>query len=132
LATFQRGEKTQIMAKTVCKILGVVFLLIGVAGFAAPTLLGAHLNPPHNVVHIVSGVVALYFGFAGSLSGARGFCLIFGIVYLALGLFGMVMGDAANNRMWNVGPLMLGMADHGIHLILGAIFLAGGLFTKKA
>jgi hypothetical protein len=132
LATFQRGEKTQIMAKTVCKILGVVFLLIGVAGFAAPTLLGAHLNPAHNVVHIVSGVVALYFGFAGSLSGARGFCLIFGIVYLALGLFGMVMGDAANNRMWNVGPLMLGMADHGIHLILGAIFLAGGLFTKKA
>ena len=25
------------MAKTVCKILGVVFLLVGVAGFAAPT-----------------------------------------------------------------------------------------------
>ncbi len=119
------------MAKTVCKILGVVFLLVGVAGFAAPTLLGAHLTPPHNVVHIVSGVIALYFGFAGSLSGARGFCLIFGIVYLALGLLGMVMGDAADNRMWHVGPLVLGMADHGIHLLLGAIFLAGGLFTKK-
>ena len=27
--------------------------------------------------------------------------------------------------------LVLGTADHGIHLILGAIFLAGGLFTKK-
>ena len=78
------------MAKTVCKILGVVFLLVGVAGFAAPNLLGAHLTPPHNVVHIVSGVVALYFGFAGSLSGAKGFCLIFGLVYLALGLVGMV------------------------------------------
>ena len=32
------------MAKTVCKILGVVFVIVGVAGFAAPTLLGAHLN----------------------------------------------------------------------------------------
>lgn len=119
------------MAKTVCKILGVAFLLIGVAGFAAPTLLGFHLSPVHNVIHIVSGVVALYFGFAGSLSGARGFCLVFGLVYLALGLFGMLMGDAANNRMWHMGPLELGMADHGLNLFLGAIFLAGGLFTKE-
>lgn len=119
------------MAKTVCKILGVVFLLVGVCGFAAPHLLGAHLTPAHNLVHIVSGAIALYFGFAGSLSGAKGFCLIFGIVYLGLGLFGMVMGDPANNRMWHVGPLDLGMADHGIHFILGAVFLAGGLFTKK-
>ena len=126
-----KGEKTEIMAKTVCKILGVVFLLVGVAGFAAPNLLGAHLNPAHNAVHILSGVVALYFGFVGSLSGARGFCLVFGIVYLALGLFGMVLGDAGNNRMWHVGPLELGVIDHGIHLLLGAAFLAGGLFTKK-
>ena len=66
------------MAKTICKILGVVFLLVGVVGFAAPTLLGAHLTPPHNVVHIVSGVIALYFGFAGSLGGAKAFCLILG------------------------------------------------------
>ena len=36
------------MAKTVCKILGVIFLLVGVCGFAAPNLLGAHLSTPHN------------------------------------------------------------------------------------
>ena len=122
------------MAKTVCKILGVVFLLVGVAGFAAPTLLGAHLTPPHNVVHIVSGVIALYLGFAGSLSGARGFCLVFGLVYLALGLFGLLLGKPMGDesRMLELGPLMLGIADHSIHLLLGAVFLAGGLFTKKA
>jgi Domain of unknown function (DUF4383) len=131
LSIFQRGEKTPIMAKTICKILGVVFLLVGLCGFAAPTLLGAHLTPPHNLVHILSGVVALYFGFAGSLSGAKGFCLVFGIVYVALGILGLVMGDPAMDRMWHVGPLVLGMVDHGIHLVLGAIFLAGGLFTKK-
>ena len=45
------------MAKTICKVLGVVFLLVGVVGFAAPTLLNAHLTPAHNVVHIVSGVL---------------------------------------------------------------------------
>jgi uncharacterized membrane protein HdeD (DUF308 family) len=118
------------MAKTICKILGVVFLLVGVAGFAAPRLLGAHLEPAHNVVHIVSGVIALYFGFAGSLSGARVFSLVFGVVYLALGILGLVMGEAPE-RMWMVGPLHLGTSDHAIHILLGVLFLAGGLFTKR-
>ena len=118
------------MAKTVCKILGVVLLLVGVVGFAAPGLLGAHLTTPHNVVHIVSGAIALYFGFAGTLSAAKTFCLIFGVVYLALGILGMALGEAPD-RMWHVGPLDLGQADHGIHILLGVIFLAGGLFTKR-
>jgi len=117
------------MAKTVCKILGVVFLIVGVAGFASPGLLGAHLSPPHNVVHIVSGVVALYFGFAGSLSGAKAFSLIFGFVYLALGICGMAFGSPGDH-MWMVGPLHLGQVDHGIHILFGVLFLGGGLFTK--
>jgi arylsulfatase A-like enzyme len=32
---------------------------------------------------------------------------------------------------WHVGPLQLGQVDHGLHVLLGIIFLAGGLFTKK-
>jgi hypothetical protein len=119
------------MAKTVCKVLGVVFLLVGVAGFVNQGLLGAHLTPPHNVVHIVSGVVALYFGFAGSLSGAKAFSLVFGVVYLALGTCGMAFGVDAQ-RMWIVGPLHLGQVDHSIHILLGVVFLAGGLFTKTS
>jgi len=117
------------MAKTVCKLLGIVFVIVGLCGFAAPGLLGAHLNMPHNVVHIVSGLIALYFGFAGSMSGAKGFCLVFGIVYLALGILGLVMVGA--DQMWHVGPLMFGKVDDGIHILLGVVFLAGGLFTKS-
>jgi hypothetical protein len=117
------------MAKTVCKVLGVVFLLVGVAGFVNQDLLGAHLSPVHNVVHIVSGVIALYFGFAGSLSAAKGFSLVFGVLYLALGTCGMAFG-VDPGRMWMVGPLHFGQADHSIHILLGVAFLAGGLFTK--
>jgi hypothetical protein len=108
----------------------VVFLLVGVVGFVAPTFLGAHLSPAHNAVHIVSGVIALYFGFAGTLSGAKTFCLVFGVVYLALGVLGFGLGTPPD-RMWMLGPLHFGQADHGIHSLLGIIFLAGGLFTKK-
>lgn len=118
------------MAKTICKVLGVVFLLVGVAGFAKSDLLGAHLTPPHNVVHIVSGVIALYFGFAGTLSGAKVFSLVFGVVYLALGILGIALGSPPD-RTWMVGPLHFGTADHAIHILLGVVFLAGGLFTKK-
>lgn len=118
------------MAKTVCKVLGVVFLLVGVVGFVSPTLLNAHLTPAHNAVHIVSGVIALYFGFAGTLSAAKIFSLVFGVVYLGLGILGMALGTG-DDRMWEVGPLDLGQADHGIHILLGVVFLAGGLFTKK-
>jgi hypothetical protein len=114
------------MAKTVAKIMGLVLLLVGVLGFThVLDSLGAHLSPAHNLVHILTGVIALYFGFAGSLSGAKGFCIIFGLIYLLLGILGLAMGEL------HLGPLMLGKVDHGIHLIVGAIFLAGGLFTRN-
>jgi Domain of unknown function (DUF4383) len=132
------------MAKTICKLLGVVFLLVGIIGFVKPDLLGAHLSMAHNMVHIISGILALYFGFAGSLSGARGFALAFGAVYLLLGIVGFIMGSpgtpevanmaamGADNRLWKVipGTLELGTADHAIHILLGIVFLAGALMTK--
>ena len=119
------------MAKTVCKVLGVVLVLVGIVGFLSPGLLGAHFSPAHNVVHIVSGLIALYFGFKGSLSGAKAFSIVFGVVYLGLGILGMAMGTWPEH-LWVVGPLHLGQVDHGIHLLLGVVFLAGGLFTKTA
>ena len=117
------------MAKTVCKLLGLIFLIVGIAGIFSHNLLGAHLNMAHNMVHIVSGVVALYFGFSGSYSGARGFCFLFGLVYLLLGVCGWLLGSGAEH-MFNIPPsspiLMLGKMDHIIHVLLGIIFLAGG------
>src|ERR1044071_5389414 len=102
------------MAKTICKLLGVVFVIVGIAGFVAPNLLGTHLSMAHNLVHIISGLIALYFGFAGSLSAARGFALAFGAVYLLLGIVGFIMGSPGTSaiaamtmedgRLWKVIP----------------------------
>lgn len=121
------------MAKTVCKLLGIVFVIVGVAGFVAPTLLGAHLMPVHNLVHLVSGAIALYFGFAGSAGAAKGFCLIFGIVYLLLGVCGWFLGTGPEH-LFHVGGemLVLGKVDHIIHILLGVVFLAGGLLGGRS
>src|SRR5258708_37277628 len=106
------------MAKTVCKILGVVFVIVGVAGFAAPTLLGAHLNPAHNLVHIVSGALALYFGFAGSAGAARGFGIIFCLVVLWVGVFGGFLGSGSEH-MFSVRTLpMVRASEHINHHLL--------------
>lgn len=132
------------MAKTICRLLGIVFILVGIIGFIAPGLLGMHLSLAHNLVHIISGALALYFGYAGSLSGARLFCIVFGLVYLLLGVVGFVAGDnvahtvagvpahGSDSSLFKALPNTLELAsmDHIVHVLLGLVFLVGGFLTK--
>lgn len=147
LSTLLPEEENLSMAKTLCRLLGIVFILVGIIGFIAPGLLGMHLSLAHNLVHIISGALALYFGYAGSLSGARTFCIAFGAVYLLLAVGGFVLGGTAahnvagvpaghhgstDSMLWAVlpGTLELATMDHIVHLLLGLVFLAGGFLTK--
>lgn len=135
------------MAKTISKILGVVFILVGIVGFLAPGMLGMHLNLMHKLVHLVSGALALYFGFAGTLSGARLFCIVFGVVYGLLGVAGFLLGGSSAHGVAGVpaahhggtdssllkvlpGSLELASMDHIVHILLAIIFLAGGFLTR--
>ena len=115
------------MAKRICTIAGVVFIVLGLAGFAIPNLLGTHLSLVHNIIHLVSGAVSLYLGLKGTEAAARTFCRVFGIVYLLLGVVGFLLGEG-DNRMFAVipGQLELGTMDHVVHILLGAVFLVGG------
>lgn len=133
------------MAKTICTILGIAFILIGLVGFISDNFLGTHLSMTHNLIHLISGAVALYLGLRGSLSAARLFCLAFGAVYLLLGVAGFLFnkGDVTglpqnlqeggtNHNMLHVlpGALELGTMDHILHVLLGLIFLIGGFLTR--
>src|SRR5947209_18690324 len=118
------------MAKTIRTILGVVFILVGLVGFAAPTLMGTHLNTTHNLVHLISGAIALYFGFAGTLGAARLFCIIFGIVYALLGVCGFLLGSGTEHMLAIDDLLMLGTMDHVVHILLAVVFLIGGFLTR--
>lgn len=131
------------MAKTVATFMGVVFILAGIVGFISNDLLGFHLTPFHNAgVHIVSGAVSLYFGLKGTLRGARLFCLIFGVVYALIGVAGFLLGSNQSPSAGVPGPastylfkavpshLELGTSDHILHILLGLIFIIGGLLTK--
>jgi len=121
------------MAKTIATILGAGFLLVGIIGFLAPDLMGMHLSMAHNIVHLVSGALALWIGIAGSYGAARSFCFFFGLVYGLLGVLGFLMGTGPD-RMFTIIPdqLMLGRMDHIIHIVLGGVFLIGALLGRPA
>lgn len=112
------------MAKTLCKIAGFIFLILGLAGFAAPNLLGFHLTPIHNIIHILTGAIALYMGFSASYEAARTFCLIFGVVYLLLGILGFVAPDVVAGVIGH--PTPVGAPDNAFHIVVGIVFLAVG------
>ena len=118
------------MAKTIATLVGVVFILVGICGFFMPHLLGAHLGTVHNVVHLVSGAISLYFGTKGTLAAARQFCIVFGLVYGLLGVVGFIVGTGPEHLL-ELPSLMLGTKDHIIHIVIGVLYLFGGVSTKS-
>lgn len=87
---------------------------------AFPALLAVtQMIPPHSILHILTGVIALAILRWGGQRGAFWFALLFGIFYFGLAAFGMITGHAT----------MLGLQpfDHPFHLALGVLgFLAIG------
>ena len=134
------------MAKTIATIMGALFILLGLIGFVLPNLLGTHLSWPHNLIHLVSGAVSLYFGLAGTLAGAKIFDYLFGAFYLGLGVVGYWLGMVSNTELppesahgYNEhmfrmipGYLELGSMDHLVHVLIGAIYLFGAVMTRRS
>lgn len=136
------------MAKTFATVLGVMFVLVGIIGFINHDFLGMHLSNAHNWIHLITGIVALYFGTATDLGAARRFDYSFGILYLLLGVLGFMLGRpaaagvspstasalGADSRLWRVipGTLEWGSADHSVHVLLGVLFIIGAMMTREA
>jgi hypothetical protein len=132
------------MAKEMATVLGIGLVLVGMLGFVIPDLLGTHLSAVHSVVHIATGIVALWLGLWGSPSAAKAFCIAFGAVYVLLGIAGFALGAAGGPSIGVPGPhdahmlkvlpgmLEFGSVDHIIHVLLGALFIIGGVTTKTA
>jgi hypothetical protein len=111
---------------------GVVYLLVGLAGFAVTTglaftaqrgdeLLGIfEVNPLHNVVHLLVGA-ALTWGALRGANAARVINTTVGATYLLVGIAGLfVLGSEAN-------ILAINAADNLLHLLTAAILLTAGL-----
>ena len=65
----------------------------------------------HNVVLLLSGAVAIYFGMKATPAAARTFCVVFGALYGLLGLAGFVAGGQNYTFTIIPGALVLGTMD---------------------
>lgn len=119
------------MLKKVAVVFGAVLLLVGVLGFvpaATPDdhLLGLfHVNALHNVIHLLSGAVALGVGLSSD-KGSRYYFQIFGVVYALVAVLGFVYGDKAI-----LGLVSNNMADTLLHVVIALSALTLG-FTHVA
>jgi hypothetical protein len=105
---------------------GGLLVVTGLLGFIAPGFMGMHLSAAHNVVLLLSGALAIYFGLMATQAAGRTFCLVFGAVYGLLGLAGFFAGGTDYTFTVIPGALVLGTMDHLVHLIFGAVFLSVG------
>src|SRR5688500_20066069 len=80
------------LTKTVTWVVGVVLVLIGLAGFFVDgTLLVFQVDTVHNIVHLLSGVVGIAAASSGE-SYSRMYLIVFGIVYGIVTVVGFVNG----------------------------------------
>jgi hypothetical protein len=106
-------READVIAKRFGFVLGAVLLVVGLWGFVTGghdhELAGFGVNLSHNLVHVLSGVVALAAAAKGERA-ARLFCIVFGIVY------GLVAVAGFASVAFVVKLLNLNRADDFLHL----------------
>lgn len=114
------------MAKKVVMTLGVVFVLVGLLGFVNDPVLGLfEVDLWHNLVHLLSGVLALVFAMKGE-EGAKMFAKVFGVVYTLVAVLGLLLpGDML------LGLIEVNLADDLLHVLLALVFLYVGFAKGK-
>ena len=118
------------MVKNFVLALGAVFVLIGVLGFVPALtpndqLLGIFaVDTVHNVVHLVSGLVAFGAVLAGS---ARLYAQVFGVVYGLVTVLGFLGGDGTEI----LGLFHVNTADNFLHVAIALSALYVGFTPEK-
>jgi hypothetical protein len=122
-------------AKTAALLIGFVFIAVGALGFIDNPIIGEspdaifHADNFHNYVHIGSGVLFVLIAIAAT-GAAKGFMILFGLVYLALGIIGFLsFGKEGMGKV--LGILHVNAADNYLHMALGIVVLLAGIATRR-
>jgi preprotein translocase subunit Sss1 len=137
------AEKAGETVRNAAKLVGAVFLLVGILGFVPgitqniyplsfaghagnDTLLGLFkVSVLHNIVHILFGVAGL--AMAKDAKAATNYLIGGGVIYLVLAIYGAVID---NQSAANFVPI--NTADNWLHLVLGLGMIALGTIGLRA
>lgn len=118
------------MLASSAKIWGWVFVVIGVLGFVpgvSPNgyLLGIfHVNPAHNWIHLLTGVVALLCGYSSD-HASKAYFVTFAIIYALLALVGFAVG---NRPLF--GLMANSIADAWLHVVIAVVAFSLGFMRE--
>jgi hypothetical protein len=115
--------RTDTPARLYAKIVGVVVLLVGVVGVIVGDpedgLLGLfNVDIVEDIVHLTTGGLLAYVGFAGTKSAVNSVVTALGVVYLLVGVTGFIVPE-----LFGLIPHEYSVADNILHLALGALAL---------
>lgn len=119
------------MLKILAILFGILMIAAGILGFIPEYTQGNKLlglftvNTTHNIVHILTGVVALLCGFSGTIA-SKIFFIIFGLVYGAIAALGFYYGEGI---LFNY--IAVNHPDNWLHTGIAIISLAFGFLIKR-
>jgi hypothetical protein len=118
----------------VAVVVGAVYVLVGVAGFAVTGghdvighgahLFGFQVNPLHNVAHLALGAL-LVAGACRGAPAARQAMLVVGLVFLLLGLVGPVIAGTPADLV------ALNGADHMLHAVTSLVLIGTAVVAGR-
>ncbi|MFD7025921.1 DUF4383 domain-containing protein [Promicromonospora sukumoe] len=131
-----QSTRTRGVSQWLALTIGVVYLLVGAAGFLVTgfsgfaehdhdqTLLGFAINPLHNIVHILIGILGIVLWSTIGRARTFGWLLVAG--YGATFVYGLI---AVNNP--DINFLNINAADNGLHILSVAAGLAIALWPHR-
>lgn len=111
------------------RVFGVVLLLVGILGLVlGDKLLFGILNIDlvEDIIHVASGSLLLYVGFAASAPIAKALVVGLGVVYLIVTLLGFFAPDFIEK----LNPSGYTILDNLIHLAVGTLAIVTALLVK--
>jgi len=124
------------LAQGYAALVGVVLVVVGLLGFIGNPIVGDPANGPifvtgtvHNVVHLATGLLALYIAFGLSGETQANGVIGLGILYVAVLILTLIspnlFGILGNSPTFNVNA-----ADHLLHAALAIVSLAVGYLAR--
>jgi hypothetical protein len=141
-ATGRAPAANKDLLRLAARVVGVVFLLVGVLGFipgvtsdygdmsfashgSMAMLLGVfQVSVLHNIVHLLFGVAGI--ALSRTDSGARNYLVGGGAIYLVLWIYGLVIDQTSSANFVPVNT-----ADNWLHLILGLGMIGLGVALSR-
>jgi arginine exporter protein ArgO len=138
----QTPHQERSLVTTAAKVVGAVFLLVGILGFipgitsnysslsfaghmSEAKLLGIfQVSILHNIVHILFGIAGI--AMAKRADSARTYLVGGGVIYLVLWIYGLVTSDQSSANFVPVNT-----ADDWLHLVLGLGMIALGVVLSR-